>query len=359
MGHGGHLDVRGSSDCDRQLTLRMLRRITAALGIGNPPAGPAARTSSDYAVGYRSSRSSRAWAAAHRLGARPRPGWRRQSRIAAAIPCSAAQSPPHGSINCVTICQPTTGAWQRPFVEGVGPLEHNLALSLANAADKSYREIQLALRPLRGDGAIPPIALIAIGTTEDYYSFISAYHGDEGEYATSGGVYVNLGPEAFPFVAFPTQPRDGSSRCDRARANPPRPQAVASPHLDRRGVHADDGGACHGSFRFSCQSRVLDRHRERWEQSGLERFWSGESFHSPHENEQELAYHLSQLVVRSSLSERAPQFFAFAKACRDAESTAEASRRTLGCEARGVGHQHSRPRRLAGPGILAVTRPVA
>jgi len=78
---------------------------------------------------------------------------------------------------------------------------------------------------------------------------------------------------------------------------------------------------------------MLQRHRDRWLDGGLDPFLSGDAFHSAEDDQQELAYHLSQFVVRSALSKAPEQFFAFLRACKD-ELEEKAAARHLRCDPR-------------------------
>lgn len=83
-------------------------------------------------------------------------------------------------------------------------------------------------------------------------------------------------------------------------------------------------------YNFTVNHELLQRHRLLWSTIGLRSFWEGESFHSARDDEQELSYHLSQLIVRSMLSDRPEEFLAFARSCRTAESVEAAALETLG-----------------------------
>ena len=84
-----------------------------------------------------------------------------------------------------------------------------------------------------------------------------------------------------------------------------------------------------GVANFKLDREMLERQREKWVDGEVERFVAGESFSSARDDEQELAYHLSQLVVRGWLTREPGKFFAFARACRDA-SPDEAAHDHLG-----------------------------
>src|SRR6185295_15043814 len=93
--------------------------------------------------------------------------------------------------------------WRHAGVEGLGPIEDDLAVRAAKGADRAREMIADALRPIRADAPIPLVAVIALRKQEDYYSFISRYYPDEGEFGTSGGVYINEGEPSVPIIAMP------------------------------------------------------------------------------------------------------------------------------------------------------------
>jgi hypothetical protein len=88
--------------------------------------------------------------------------------------------------------------WRHAQVEGLGPLEGGIALRIARAADHAFDVVGEALHPIRGQAGIPPVAIIALDSSETYYTFIAHYYPEEGHWGTSGGIYINEGPDAFP-----------------------------------------------------------------------------------------------------------------------------------------------------------------
>jgi hypothetical protein len=61
----------------------------------------------------------------------------------------------------------------------------------------------------------------------------------------------------------------------------------------------------------------MDRQHAAWSERDIDEFLSGAGFHCPDDDIQELSYHLAQFIVRSELTRRPKDFFAFARACRD------------------------------------------
>lgn len=224
--------------------------------------------------------------------------------------------------------------WRRASVEGLAPLEGNVGLRTANGADRSIEIIAKALREIRGDPTtcpIPPIAVVVLATAEEYYSFISHFYGEEGEYATSGGIYVRSSADTFPILAINGQTTEHL-------------EATIAHELTHHALHPDiaDAGISEGlplwaeegltqlmeervtgvaNFRFN--RALLARHRELWEGIGFGGFADGSTFHSPEGERQELSYNLAHALTNSLLTTRPKAFFAFARACRNEGANAE------------------------------------
>lgn len=218
--------------------------------------------------------------------------------------------------------------WRRASVEGLAPLEGSVGLRAAKAADHSIDVIGKAMREIRGDPAtnpIPPIAVVILATAEEYYSFISHFYGEEGEYATSGGIYVRSSADTFPLLAVNGQMTEHL-------------ESTIAHELTHHALHPDmtDAGISEGlplwaeegltqlmeervtglaNFRFD--RALLARHRELWEEIGFDGFADGSTFHSPEGERQDLSYNLALALTNNLLTTRPKAFFAFARACRN------------------------------------------
>jgi len=205
--------------------------------------------------------------------------------------------------------------WRHARIEGLGPLKDRTAIVAAKAADHSIKVIEKSLRPILGSTPMEPVAVIVLATIEDYISFISPFYGEEGAFATSGGVYIPSVNESFPFIVL----------------SAPRPQSVGVTLAHELTHHAlvglqlplwvEEGltqmmeERATGVHTFVLNRELVERHRDRWARAGLASFWDGSAFGSPHEDEQELAYHLAQILVRGQLDRDAEAFFRFTRAC--------------------------------------------
>ncbi|CAN5720864.1 hypothetical protein BH11PLA1_BH11PLA1_11720 [soil metagenome] len=213
--------------------------------------------------------------------------------------------------------------WRSANVEGLAPLAGSIGPDLAAAAERSYTHLRSALKVIRGDAPIPPIALVAIEPQDAYIDFTNSYFGDVGTFATSGGLYLNEGHDAFPLIAI---------------------HATGGRHLDAIVVHELTHHALHGAGlppwveegftqmmeervahvrNFKLDRETISRQRECWSRRDIEEFLDGSAFHSLEDDVQELAYHLAQWIVRGELDRRPAEFFRFARACRAQDSAAE------------------------------------
>lgn len=221
--------------------------------------------------------------------------------------------------------------WRRGPVEGLAPMSHGVSERVAAAAEQSIKEIRRSLGTIRGDAPIPPIAIVALASSKDYFSFIAPFYPDEGTFATSGAVYIH-DPEMFPVIALPTQVRHG---IEAAVAHELTHHALASldiPAWAEEGLTQMMEERVTGQANFKLDHEMMSRHRACWPERGFDGYFSGEAFHSPEEDEQELAYHLSQLLVRRLLTEQPRAFFEFARHASSADDGHAAASEHLGID---------------------------
>ncbi len=174
---------------------------------------------------------------------------------------------------------------------------------------------------VRDDAPIPPIALVAIEPKESYIDFTNSYFPDEGAFATSGGLYLNEGEDAFPLIAISAATRHA---CEAAAAHELTHHALRGARLPlwvEEGFTQMMEERVVGASNFTLNSEMVSRQREHWSERDIDEFLEGSAFLSPEDDTQELAYHLSQWVVRGELTSRPDQFFRFARACRNGDST--------------------------------------
>ncbi len=215
--------------------------------------------------------------------------------------------------------------WRTAQVEGVAPLEGRVGPRTAATADRALRVIGEALREIRGDpggNPIPPIGIVALTTHEEYYSFIARFYDDEGEYATSGGMYIRSTAEEFPVLAIAAQAdfaleQTVAHELTHHTLTPDGPGQGYLPMWAEEGLAQMMEEHVTRISHFHFDQEILERHRDLWPEIGLDRFATGESFHSPEGEAQELSYNLAEALTRSLASTRRKDFFAFLRACRN------------------------------------------
>lgn len=147
-----------------------------------------------------------------------------------------------------------------------------------------------------------------------------------------GGMYLHGGRAPMSIIALPTAARWA---VENTIAHEFTHHALA--HLDmplwiQEGLTQMMEERATGIGNFAAPRELLERHRARWGEDGLDGFLSGEAFGSPHEDTQELAYHLAQIVVRSLCSQRPKQFFAMAREATWDDGGRRAARSHLGVD---------------------------
>lgn len=206
--------------------------------------------------------------------------------------------------------------WRHARVEGLGAVERNVAVQVAASTDRCIRVIEEALAPLLMGEKIEPVAIVALASKDEYLSFIAPHYPDEGEFATSGGQYSCAWEGSFPLIALPVLPGADPTGVIAHETTHHAMVKFGLPLWVEEGLTQMMEERVAGHSMFVLNEELLERHRARWEETGLEGFWEGGSFRSPHEDEQELSYHLSQLLVRAQLQQDAGRFFGFVRDCR-------------------------------------------
>lgn len=219
--------------------------------------------------------------------------------------------------------------WRSARVEGLAPSEGNTPSSLARAAERSLTLLTRDLKMIRGEASIPPVAIVALAPLGTYLDFTGSYFPAVGNFATSGGLYLNDGRGDFPLIAVNLASRGGAENTLAHELTHHALHHCELPLWVEEGFTQMMEERIVGPHNFTLDHELVERHRDLWDDAAINRFIKGDMFLSPVEDHQELAYHLSQWVVRGELTRRPKDFFAFARACRD-QSSWEACTEHLG-----------------------------
>jgi hypothetical protein len=205
--------------------------------------------------------------------------------------------------------------WRTADVEGVAPLDSSI--SILRHTERAIRVVGDALERIRATRAISPFGIVALATHDDYLSFQSHFGPSQGEFATSGGCYLSTHHTEFPLIAFPCASRWSLGNVIAHELTHHALFDLDLPIWIEEGLTQMMEERATGTTSFVLNREMLERHRDRWSHGRLQDFLGGRSFHSPQDDDQELSYHLAQLVVRSELQARADAYFKFVRAIPD------------------------------------------
>ena len=164
--------------------------------------------------------------------------------------------------------------------------------------------------------------LVVFDNLDDYYKYVSNYHPDSGEFAFSGGMYINYGCPHFVTVHAPL------STIEPVIAHEMTHSALA--HLELP-LWLDEGIAVTTEHQLCASNRhardsveIIGRHLGFWNAERIQEFWTGRSFHRTDDGN-ELSYDLARSIVQL-LGREWPTFVEFAaNASRDDGGSAAAS----------------------------------
>lgn len=219
---------------------------------------------------------------------------------------------------------------QRGEVLLLSSLDDRLAAATLAFVDKTRQRV---LRVLDGIAEQPPWGhdiLVVFDDDETYYRYLAHHYGEDGEFARSGGVYLNAGCGHFATVQAdlravePVIAHELTHACLAHLALPTWLDEGLAVNTEQRlcPPPADPFG-----HRPSPQ-QMQARHRQFWGAAELREFWSGRSFLRADEGN-ELSYDLARILV-AQLAADWPRFQAFVRAADRADGGDAAARQHLG-----------------------------
>jgi hypothetical protein len=185
-------------------------------------------------------------------------------------------------------------------VQLLAPYDHHFAAGLlANA--ENIRRVVLDLIP--GVSRFTQPGKIVVLCLHDYYSFVSAYYPDQGEFAGSGGMFI---PDGYPHVVLPIHQ-------DIVPGLAHELTHAGLSHL-RLPAWLEEGITQHVEFgaRVNVQHVLTEEDIKGakwfWRQTGLAPFWTGRGFHTPGRTQQ-YTYQLADWIFRILAEEHRPAWF--------------------------------------------------
>ena len=134
---------------------------------------------------------------------------------------------------------------------------------------------------------------------DSYYDYVTDFYPDEGEFALSGGMFLDVG-----YGHFTVCPAYGDDyeRVIAHELNHALLRHLPLPLWLNEGVTQVMEDVVQDSSYFMVDHEIRRRHRAYWNAETIDMFWSGDSFFSPDDG-QELSYHLSQVLFRNLMSD--------------------------------------------------------
>jgi hypothetical protein len=173
--------------------------------------------------------------------------------------------------------------------------------------------------------------MLVFDNREDYYRYVANYYPADGEFAFSGGMFINAGCPHF------VGEKDDLSVLEPMIAHEMTHNAVAHLALP---MWLDEGIAVNTENRLTFRPAnyqdaidKINKHRDYWTPERVQEFWSGRSFLRTDEGNElsyDMARHIVDLVARDW-----DAFRRFARAARREDGGAAAAREVLGLE---LGH---------------------
>lgn len=231
-------------------------------------------------------------------------------------------------------------AWLLHFRDAMGPPAHlresadawvlssyepRIATAAATYVASTRKRIVKLLDGLADFPAGARSILVVLDNLDDYYRYVANYYPDGGEFAFSGGMYINHGCPHFVTVIAEL------SLLEPVIAHEMTHSALAHLHLP---LWLDEGIAVTTEHQVSVSYRhprdaveMIGRHLEFWNAERMQEFWSGSSF-ARTDDGNALSYDLARSIV-GLLGREWPTFVRFVSSAARDDAGAAAARNSL------------------------------
>jgi hypothetical protein len=234
-------------------------------------------------------------------------------------------------------------AWLLHLRDALGPdflvheSEHALVLSslepkvvraTANYVEKTRQRVSKLLGSL-ADLPIDQGSILVVFDDEDsYYRYVGTLYPEDGEFAFSGGMFIDAGCPHFV-----------TRRADLAQIEPVIAHELthsAMSHLELP-LWLDEGIAVNTQHKLTgvphslhTPQQMRAKHLAFWNETEIQQFWAGDSFHRPDDG-QMLSYDLARILV-DNLARQWPDFERFASQAVRGDAGAQAAAQHLGVD---------------------------
>lgn len=181
----------------------------------------------------------------------------------------------------------------------LGPSEPRLVKRILSSSEHARRTILKTLPDVARDEGFGKHVVLAFADIESYYDYISDFYSDEGEFGLSIGIFLD---EGYGHFAICLASDDDYEPTIAHELNHNLLRHLPLPLWLNEGVTQVMEDIVLGGSYFRTDHEIVSRHRDYWNSRTIDTFWSGESFFSS-DDDQELSYHLSQVLFRNLMSD--------------------------------------------------------
>ncbi|MDQ0039623.1 hypothetical protein [Variovorax boronicumulans] len=200
-------------------------------------------------------------------------------------------------------------------------LEHVVAVATAAYVTSTRKRIQKVLAGVAVFEEDDRSILLVMDDDETYYSYVSSYYPEQGEFAFSGGMFINAGCPHFL-----------AKRADLSGIEPVIAHEMTHSALSHLGLPRwlDEGLAVNTERQLAgagpathTPQELRRKHLAFWGEAEIQEFWSGESFFRTDDGNL-LSYELARILVELLAKDWAP-FAQFVSTARSEDGGAEAA----------------------------------
>jgi len=173
--------------------------------------------------------------------------------------------------------------------------DENYVCNTLGYLERTLKRILSSLEGIASDEGFGKHILIIFDDIDAYYSYLSHYYSEDGEYALSSGVYLNNG---YGHFAFPHQELNFAESITAHEMTHALLSHLKIPAWLNEGIAVTIENLLTGSFPFRMDDETYMRHKSYWIEEEIQKFWSGDIFHEAGEGN-ELGYYLAQFAVHS------------------------------------------------------------
>lgn len=160
---------------------------------------------------------------------------------------------------------------------------------------------------------------------DTYYSYVSYYYPESGEFGLSSGMYINRGYGHFVLA------EEDQSYVETITSHELTHALLVHlpiPHWLNEGLAVNMENILTNSVPLRMENEMYERHMNFWNEETIQEFWSGKAFGRPDEG-MELSYHLAQFAA-FSLSQNYEVFQEFANNAHFDDAGEKAANETYG-----------------------------